>query len=193
MGRIAVGEERKSEVLRVRVTNAKKLAFIAKAKAHGKNETELLSWLVDEVLKQDGQIVAGSNADGDTEARSEKLHIRVNEKMKNDVKARAKEAGERSSSSYLHTMLKAHLSKEASFTEKELNELRLGRNELTTLGRNISQIAKVLNTAPENVHLVKGMALGEVAEAIKSYRDSVGRLIRANLAAWGVEYHDERI
>lgn len=183
------GVETKTEVLRCRVTQKKKTAFKDKAISLGRKESELMEWLVDQLLasKEEGSVVEV----GDTDTRGERVGTRVNEQMKLDLRARAKRTGTRSVSSYLYLLIKAHLSQEASFTEKELDELQAGRNELSAIGRNINQIAKVLNASPNEAHHVQGIQLERVGNAIKDYRDSVGRLMRANLARWGVEVEDE--
>ena len=182
----------KTAFLRCRVSPEKKRAFVEKAASLGRNESDVIDWLVDQFLASDQNEGAGDGVEGDPMVRDKKVGTLVNAAMKNDIQTRMRRMGVRSESTFLYQLIKAHLSKEASFTEKELDEIQLGRNELSALGRNISQIAKVLNASPVEAQRAYGIQLDRVGDAIKNYRDSVGRLMRANIAAWGVEVTDEK-
>lgn len=189
MARTAKSEQKKTKTLKTSVTPERKAAFLKKAREYDRTESQLLDWLVGQVLKDE---VASENVE-EAGPRTKTLQTKVNARMKKDVEQRAMESGNGSASTYLYLMIKAHLSKKPSFTEKELDEVHRGGNQLAALGRNINQIARALNTSLDNAHLAMGIDLAEIAKEVNAYRDSVRKLMQANLAAWGVEVGNEEL
>ncbi len=189
MARIAKNTEKKTATLKTSVTPQRKSAFLSKAREYKRTESQLLDWLVGQVLKDE----VATNTVEEIGPRTKTLQVKVNPRMKEEVEQRAMASGNGSASTYLYLMVKAHLSKKPSFTEKELDEVHRGGNQLAALGRNINQIAKALNTSLDNAHLVMAVDFAEIANEVNTYRDAIRKLMQANLAAWGVEIDDEKL
>lgn len=84
---------------------------------------------------------------------------------------------------YASVILRAHLRKLTPLPKEELLALKRSVAELGALGRNINQIARVLNEggkAPESVR-EEFRAMLKICEAL---RDHTKSLLKANLKSW---------
>jgi len=159
-----------------------KNAFADKAKALGYTEASLLRLLIEKVLQ-------GNSAEAElppaTEKKDAAIEVCVTPRMKAELGSRAKQQGMKTSS-YVRAMMRAHLSQNAHFTEKELEALVSLNYQLSAIGRNVNQIAKALNISVEEVQNIDLLDIERAAEVVKDVRNQVRQLIRANLAEWGV-------
>jgi len=174
--------------IRAQLDSASKAAFRMAATKQGTSETRLLQLLIGAFLRSnpgDGTPPAPS------EIKNDRFTFRLSARMKDDLTRRAQEQG-MSPGAYLTAMSRAHLSKKAYFTERELEVLRQSNNELTAIGRNINQIARALNRSIDNAHLTKSKELQQVVSLVKANRDLVRNLMIANLSGWGVEHGKEQ-
>jgi len=174
------------KIIKSRVSVQTKDAFKAKALESGYTEASLQRLLIEGFLKQNP---IETKIPAATEKKDDFIWLALNARMKAELRQRA--AAERMSlSSYVVSLLRAHLSQKANFTESELEVLRQSNNELTAIGRNINQIARALNTSLDNSHLVKVAEIKEVLNVVRVHQVHVRDLISANLFGWGVQ--DER-
>lgn len=96
--------------------------------------------------------------------------------------ARAEARGMRAAS-YAFVLIRAHLRQLALIPQAELNALNESISELTTIGRNINQIARIANEGgrvPSSVR-EEFRAMLKVCEAL---RDNTRALLDANLRSW---------
>lgn len=175
--------------IRTWVDDDTKTAFRAAAAKHGTSESRLLQLLIETLLKNNSD--GGGSSIPPTEIKDDRFSFRLSAKLKGDLAHRAKEQGA-SPGSYLVALCRAHLSQEPYLTERELEVLRQSNSELTAIGRNINQIAKALNRSLDNADMARSTELERVAALIKSHRDYVRSLLRANLSSWGIVREKEK-
>lgn len=173
--------------LKTDVSQETKDLFAAKARELDKSERGLLRLLVETFL---GQNPVAEEVPAPTGIKDDFFGMRLGGSLKKELQNRAKEHHMKAGP-YVEGLLRSHLSKKPFFTEIEMEVLRQSNNELTAIGRNINQIARALNASLDNAHLLKASEIKELAEQVKNNRNAVRSLMKANLAAWGVEHGTE--
>lgn len=171
-------------------TPEKKEQFSALAKARGMSETALLEVLVDHVLGTNPSSEAAvSEADRSTDegASTERVTLRLRPGDRPLVEQRAA-ARNMKAATYLVALIRSHVRGQAPLPTTELNQLKASVGELSAVGRNLNQIARVVNSTKDNG------SLNSLAEELKSavlcveeVRRSVAELVRVNLISWESE------
>lgn len=178
----------KKPYLKSDVAQEVKDQFAAKARELGRTEAGLLRLLIETFMKTNPVEVEIPTP---TETKDNYLPVRLSSAAKGALLKKASEHRMKAGP-YVLALLRAHLSQKPFFTEIELEVLRQTNNELTAIGRNVNQIARALNISIDNAHLVKANEMESVAGKVKECRNYVRNLIRANLAAWGIERGKEK-
>ena len=80
-----------------------------------------------------------------------------------------------------------NLNREPVLTESEIQALRTSNRELAAIGRNLNQIAKVLNTEFRESDKLNRQAVLALSEKIDSHREEVAGLLQRNLNKWGID------
>ncbi|WCF29588.1 plasmid mobilization relaxosome protein MobC [Xylella fastidiosa] len=174
-------------VLKTVVEPETKTRFRSMAKARGLSESELLRAVV--------LAVTGQDTDTDTPlepyAEAEKVDIdrmtvRMARFLLEGTKERARSKG-MAPSRYVAALVQSNLTKQPVMTEEEIKVLLASNRELAAIGRNINQIAHVLNSAnsafreTERVRLDK---LAELHQVLVENRAAIRALVRASQNAW---------
>lgn len=174
--------------LKTHLDETLKDAFTKKAKELGHTEASFLRFIIEKVLQANTQEMELPTA---TERKDAAIEICITPLMKAELASRAKQQGMKTSA-YVRAMMRAHLSQNAYFTEKELIALESLIYQLSALGRNVNQIARALNTSLDQAHKVDVREIERAVTVVKDVRDQVGQLIRANLAEWGIKRSKEK-
>ena len=58
---------------------------------------------------------------------------------------------------------------------------------LRALGRNLNQVARALNTAPQERVLFKVELIEELDHAVKAHAETVSKLLAANIERWRIQ------
>lgn len=162
--------------------------FVAKAKEIGHTEASLLRFLVDKVLEQNP---SESALPEPSDTKDATIKGWVSGRMKEDFKQRAAGQG-MGESPYLALLIKAHLSGKPAFTQPEMDVLRQANLELTAIGKNLNQVVRILSASNNKADAIRMEEMKKLAVIVLSHREHVRSLIRANLAAWGVERGTEK-
>lgn len=119
-------------------------------------------------------------------ARGARLYVRLRHEDRLLLRERANARGLRSAT-YVSVLVRTHLRDLAPLPKEELVALKRSVAELSSIGRNLNQIARAANqggrvaaSQREELH-----AFLKVCEAL---RDNVKALIKANLTSWAVGY-----
>lgn len=84
-------------------------------------------------------------------------------------------------------MIRTKLTGEPHVGQSELAALTRSNQQLLALGRNLNQIAKVLNTSPENRGAFRVEVITELSRVIRTHTDRVSDVLRGTLARWSLE------
>ena len=85
---------------------------------------------------------------------------------------------------WLLALVRAQLTGAAQFGQAEQELLGKSNYLLLTMGRNLNQIAKHLNTSPEDRSAYDVEAIKEARQAIDTHVKTVARLIESNVERW---------
>lgn len=173
----------KSYRIERRVTKEQKEAWQAFCHAQGVSESDMLGLMIEKVT-------AGSVAldhKGLKETKTDQLNIRLNTRDMKRITKRAKAEGFISRTAWLTAVAMANLNREPVLTESEIQALRTSNRELAAIGRNLNQIAKVLNTEFRESDKLNRQAVLALSEKIDSHREEVAGLLQRNLNKWGID------
>lgn len=175
-------------VLKTRVTDEVKAAFLAQAEAQGLSEARLLEVLVAAFLQRNPPALDSLDSsepqklDG---VKSEDVRVRLSQFEYRELE-RLAAVRHWKRGTYLAYLFHVHLTGQPRFSEDEMLALREATTQLSALGRNVNQIARALNTSLDEAHLALAVPFEQMKAFIDQERASVKALVRANLKSWGV-------
>ena len=85
---------------------------------------------------------------------------------------------------WLVAMVRTKLTGQPQVGQPELETLARSNQQLLALGRNLNQIAKVLNTAPQNRAAFRVEVITELARVIQAHTKKVSDVLRGTVARW---------
>ncbi len=130
------------------------------------------------------EVVAEVTDDPD-QSLGDKITIRLRGTELKEVMRRAKIQG-MSRAKWVVTLIRAHLTQEPQFNEKELLELTESYRQLAAIGTNLNQIARKLNTSLNNADLAKAIEIEAVVQEIRQHNAKVARYIQMNTHRWSI-------
>ncbi len=81
-------------------------------------------------------------------------------------------------------MIRTKLTGQPHVGQSELERLTRSNQQLLALGRNLNQIAKVLNTAPQNQTAFRVEVITELSRVIQAHTKKVSDVLRGTVARW---------
>lgn len=84
-------------------------------------------------------------------------------------------------------MIRTKLTGEPHAGQPELAALTRSNQQRLALGRNLNQIAKVLNTSPENRGAFRAEVITELSRVIRTHTDRVSDVLRGTVARWSLQ------
>lgn len=84
-------------------------------------------------------------------------------------------------------MVRTKLTGEPHVGQPELETLARSNQQLLALGRNLNQIAKVLNTAPQNRAAFRVEVITELSRVIQAHTKKVANLLRGTVERWHLQ------
>lgn len=115
-----------------------------------------------------------------------RVEVRLSEAEFDAVEKLSQQAG-MSVNRWIVAAIRAQITGEPQFGDRELTVLADSNHQLAALGRNLNQIARALNIAPDGSarqRLGTWDALDGLRADVDRHLDRVGGLIRANVARW---------
>jgi predicted DNA binding CopG/RHH family protein len=168
-------------VLKTLVDTEIKTRFKNIAKAQGLSESELLRAVALVVTGQDSadQLVKPDVEKSDLD----RMTVRMPRFLLEAIDVQAKTKG-MAPSRWVASLVQSHLTDQPVMTDDELAALKASNRELAAIGRNINQIAKVLNETFYETEQVKLDKLAELSQTIEKNRETVRALVRASQNSW---------
>jgi hypothetical protein len=84
-------------------------------------------------------------------------------------------------------MIRTKLTGQPHVGQPELERLTRSNQQLLALGRNLNQIAKVLNTSPENRSAFRVEVITELSRVIRAHTDKVSDVLRGTVERWHLQ------
>ena len=84
-------------------------------------------------------------------------------------------------------MIRTKLTGQPHVGQPELERLARSNQQLLALGRNLNQIAKVLNTAPQNRTAFRVEVITELSRVIQAHTKKVSDVLRGTVARWQLQ------
>ncbi len=83
-------------------------------------------------------------------------------------------------------MIRTKLTRKPHVGQPELETLARSNQQLLALGRNLNQIVKVLNTAPQNRTAFRVEVITELSRVIQAHTKKVSDVLRGTVARWQI-------
>ncbi len=84
-------------------------------------------------------------------------------------------------------MIRTKLTGEPQVGQPELETLARSNQQLLALGRNLNQIAKVLNTTPQNRTAFRVEVITELSRVIQTHTRKVSNVLRGTVERWHIQ------
>ena len=88
---------------------------------------------------------------------------------------------------WMVAMVRAKLTGQPHVGQPELEALARSNQQLLALGRNLNQIAKVLNTAPQNRTAFRVEVITELSRVIQTHTKKVSDVLRGSVERWHIQ------
>jgi hypothetical protein len=164
-----------------RVTLETKARVRRLARREGITESALIKQLLDVVLRSSG-LDEPTLAPTDKLNRQGRLYLRMEAQDLRLLQARSKARG-MASATYAALALRSHLRGGAPLPKAEYMALRQAIDQLAAVGRNLNQIARVLNQGGR-VDVPGRQDVAAMLKVAESLRDHVRALLDANQRSW---------
>ncbi len=169
-------------VLKTVVEPATKSRFRGLAKARALSESELLRAVVLAATGQDD----GADKLAKPEAHKaelDRMTVRMPRFLLEATKERARSKG-MAPSRFVASLVQSNLTRQPVMNADEVKALQASSRELAAIGRNINQMAHLLNATFHETERVRLDKLAEVHRAVVENRATIRALIRASQNAW---------
>jgi predicted DNA binding CopG/RHH family protein len=169
------------------VDHETKRRFVAVAHHEGVSESALLKRMVDLMLESSAPQATVHSPD--RSMRDARVTVRLRPDDQQLLRERAAARG-MPAATYVSALVRAHLRCLAPLPKEELLALRRAVSELSSIGRNLNQIARASNqlnrsAGPEQEDL------RAILRLCGGLRDHVKSLLKANLRSWEIGYAEE--
>jgi hypothetical protein len=167
----------KNATLGTAVSDEIKAAFVARAEATDRKPGLLLHDLVVKFLELEPPPAAPPPERGGP--RTGQVFVRLSPYHFEDLRIRS-EARIWTRAVYLQRLYCMHADKRPQFCQAEVAALLQAARQLADLGRNVNQVARVLNAAPEQAWRVLALDLEAMRERVDATGSAVKALVRAH-------------
>lgn len=164
-----------------------KRRFAAIADHEGVSESALLKRMV--VLMLESVTARTPLTPPDRSPRDTRVTLRLRPDDQQLLKERAT-ARDMPAATYVSVLVRAHLRSLAPLPKEELLALRRTVSELSAIGRNLNQIARIANQGPKS-SAPQHEELRTMLRLCEGLRDHVKGLLKANLRSWEVGYAEK--
>ncbi|WP_188861289.1 plasmid mobilization relaxosome protein MobC [Marinobacterium nitratireducens] len=144
------------------------------------SESEMLRLMI---LRVCGGTVAAAPV-GQAACKSNKITIRLTDRDQRTLMRRAEQEGYRNRTKWTTAVVLSALHREPVLTDQEAIALRESNRQLAAIGRNLNQLARVLNIEFREGDRIKLRAIEALVERIEQHKDKVAALLSRNMNRW---------
>ena len=88
---------------------------------------------------------------------------------------------------WIIALIRSRLVGDPQFGQSELEVLARSNLQLLAIGRNLNQLAKALNTSPEDKNAFRVELITELSRRIQTHTTTVSSVMRGNLERWHIQ------
>ncbi|RLV58553.1 plasmid mobilization relaxosome protein MobC [Parashewanella curva] len=148
--------------------------------SHSMSEAEMLRMMIHKVAPE------AANACQTKQCRTNKITIRLSTENVQKLDALVQAEGYLSQTSWVTSAVMANLIREPVLTKDEMSELRDSNRQLAAIGRNLNQIARVLNIEFRYSDKITREMIEMLETRINKHTDKVYQLLCQNQRRWGI-------
>jgi hypothetical protein len=157
-------------------------AFHAIAQDRNLSKSRLLGLLINDFLRK-APIIEPASTDPN-QKKTEDLRIRLSPFQYAELR-RLAAACHWHPGTYLRHLFNVHLTGKPQFTDAELHALYQVTEQIADMGRNVSQIARALNTSLDNAHLAMAVPFDKMHMLLELEKSFINNLASGSLARGG--------
>ncbi|RLV57998.1 plasmid mobilization relaxosome protein MobC [Parashewanella curva] len=124
------------------------------------------------------------------QAKTNKITIRLSSHEFVKLESQAKAEGYINPTSWVKASVTASLQRNPIITDSEVNALRESNRQLAAIGRNLNQIARVLNIEFRESNKVTKDMIEMLTKRLNSHRTKVNKLIHQSYHRWQLELEE---
>ena len=168
----------------IRLTAIEKSNWLQFCNDSGLSQSDMLRMMINNVIP-----AAGNDQHFD-EVKTERVSVRLTAYTLSKLSEQARAEGYQNQSKWLRASIMANLHREPVLTDGEINALRESNRHLAAIGRNLNQIARVLNIDFRHSDKVTREMIEILDNKFKAHKESVNTLIRKNCQRWELGYDE---
>ena len=175
-------------VLKTFVDEDLKQLFKQHSEERGLSESELLSSIVMDDIRKN-PFTESDKPDSELNPHglvTERITVRMPSFLMQAAKEKGKAKG-MATSRWIAALVQSNIAKNPVMADQELNNLKASIRELNAIGRNINQMARVLNESRNNTDKVNLDTLYLLGDSLKRNLSAVRELVRASQQVWEAE------
>ena len=146
----------------------------------GSSEADTLRMLIHQLSPD------ASSLDGFKEIKSNKITIRLSNENLQKLSYRAKAEGYTSQTHWATASVLSNLHRQPILTTDEMACLRNSNRQLAAMGRNLNQIARVLNIEFRESDKITKYMIENLSKQIDKHTEKVYRLLDKNRTRWNI-------
>ena len=146
----------------------------------GSSEADMLRMLIHQLAPD------ATNTDGFKEIKCNKITIRLSDENLNKLSYRAKTEGYTSQTHWVTASVLSNLHREPILTTDEMACLRNSNRQLAAMGRNLNQIARVLNIEFRESDKITKYMIENLSTQIDKHTEKVYQLLNKNRTRWNI-------
>lgn len=119
----------------------------------------------------------------DADGEKKRVSVRLQPRELAEVKVRAEAEGF-SVPAWLVSLIRAQMTQDPQFGQRELELLAESNHQLLAIGRNLNQIARNLNAQPNKTEDYRPEVIEELSAIIKDHTRKVAEAMQSNVDRW---------
>ncbi|MBM7072421.1 plasmid mobilization relaxosome protein MobC [Shewanella sp. 202IG2-18] len=172
-------------IVKTRLSDNEKLNWQQFCKDSGMSQSNMLRMMINKVTPE-----AGNDADIN-ELKTDRVSVRLTNHCLQKLQQQAIAEGYVSQSNWVRASIMSNLYRDPVLSDDEIKTLRESNRELAAVGRNLNQIARVLNIDFRHSDKITREMIEILDNKINDHKAMVNNLINKNCRRWELEQANE--
>lgn len=177
-----MSEEKKRQVLVVELGDLKP-SWLAYCAANNLTPSAGVRQVVRRLVERAGLIAAPVEKPEQTDEKKRRVSVRLLAREYAEVERRA-EADGFSVPTWIVSLIRAQMTHDPQFGQRELELLADSNHQLLAIGRNLNQIARNLNAQPQKLDEYRPELIEALSVTIKDHTRKVAEAMQSNVDRW---------
>jgi hypothetical protein len=160
-----------------------KPAWLAYCAANKLTASTALRQVVRRLVERAGLVSAPAPVEPEEDADKRRVSVRLLPREMAEVQTRAEAEGF-SVPAWIVSLIRAQMTQDPQFGQRELEALAESNHQLLAIGRNLNQIARHLNAQPEKLDDYRPEVIEELAAMVKEHTRKVAEAMQTTVDRW---------